>query len=63
MAMNLATAEADLAVAIAQALGDTYGEGDPTDYVEFSESLAPAMMVILQHILDNAEDSLSGPIT
>ncbi len=63
MAMDLEAAETELATAVAQALGDTYADGDPSDFEEFAAGLAPALVAVLQYIIDNAEDSLGGSIS
>lgn len=54
MAIDLALAEEEVVAALSQSMGDTYAEGDPTDYVEFAETMAPAFMAILMHITENA---------
>jgi hypothetical protein len=63
MAMDLEVAEVDFANAIAQAMGDEYADGDPSDFEGFAAALAPALVAVLQHIIDNAETSNGGTIS
>lgn len=62
MAMNLATAQTEIEDILKAAAVAEWGNTE-ADYAGFATVVAAAVVQALQHILDNAEDSLGGAIT